>query len=224
MNGLRERTTRLFVVRHGQTADNVAMRYLGRRDERLTDTGRTQADRAAAALASFPIQVIFTSPLIRAADTAARIQEKCGAVLFEDVRLIEGSFGRWEGFRRDELIRSGGPDAERLLQWEADASCAPPGGESLQDVQARVVDFVSELEREWAGSAVALVSHVGPIKALLAYALDIPLLATRRLFLDPCSISVVDLGERPFVRLFNSHAHLGWESPRWAVLPGDAEL
>lgn len=220
MNGLHKQTTRLFVVRHGQTADNVQMRYLGRRDEPLTETGRIQADRAAAALSSFPIQAVFTSPLIRAADTAARIQKRCGAALFEDVRLVEGSFGRWEGLRRDEVIQCGSPDAELLFRWEADASCAPPGGESLEDVQARVIDFVSELEREWCGRAVALVSHVGPIKALLAYAMDIPLLATRRLFLDPCSISVVDLGEIPFVRLFNSHAHLGWESPRWAVLPG----
>jgi broad specificity phosphatase PhoE len=199
----------------------VEMRYLGRRDEPLTETGRKQADQAAAALSSFPIKAVFTSPLMRAADTAARIQGRCRAVLIEDSRLVEGSFGRWEGLRRDEVIQSGSPDAELLRRWETDASCAPPGGESLKDVQARVIGFVSDLEREWSGSTVALVSHVGPIKALLAYALDIPLLATRRLFLDPCSISVVDLGERPFVRLFNSHAHLGWESPRWAVLPGN---
>lgn len=221
MKGLPRQTTRLFVVRHGQTADNVEMRYLGRRDEPLTATGRKQADQTAAALSAFPIQAVYTSPLIRTADTAARIQERCRTVLIKDSRLVEGSFGRWEGLRRDEVIQSGGPDAELLLEWEADASCAPPGGESLKDVQARVVDFLTEVEREWSGRAIALVSHVGPIKALLAYAMGIPLLATRRLFLDPCSVSVVDLGERPFVRLFNSHAHLGWESPRWAVLPGN---
>jgi len=220
MNKIRKNTTRLFVIRHAQTADNVQMRYLGRRDEPLTDTGRIQADQAAAALSSFPIQAVYTSPLMRAADTAAKIQEACQTVLLEDSRLIEGSFGQWEGLRRDEVIRRGSPDVDLLAQWERDASCAPPEGESLKEVQMRVIDLVQELEREWSGNAIVLVSHVGPIKALLASALDISLIATRRLFLDPCSISVIDWGEHPFVRLFNSHAHLGWESPRWAVLPG----
>jgi broad specificity phosphatase PhoE len=220
MDKISTKTIRLFVIRHGQTADNVQMRYLGRRDEPLTDVGRRQADQTAVALSSFPIKAVYTSPLLRAADTAARIQNACSATLYEDTRLIEGSFGRWEGLRRDEVIRRGSPDVDLLAQWETDASCAPPGGESLEDIQSRVIRLVKELQQQRSGCSVALVSHVGPIKALLAYALDIPLLATQRLFLDPCSISVIDCGEQPFVRLFNSHAHLGWASPRWAVLPG----
>ncbi len=220
MNEVRKKTVRFFVIRHGQTADNVQMRYLGRRDEPLTDTGKKQAEQAAAALSSFPIAAVYTSPLSRAADTAVRIQSACRSELHKDERLIEGSFGRWEGLRRDEVIQSGNPDADLLLQWETNAGCAPPGGESLEEIQSRVIDLIQELRRECSGCTVALVSHVGPIKALLAYALDIPLLATRRLFLDPCSISVIDCGEHSFVRLFNSHAHLGWASPRWVVLPG----
>jgi broad specificity phosphatase PhoE len=217
---MEKRMVRFFVIRHGLTADNVQMRYLGSRDEPLTDTGRIQADRTASALRSFPIRAVYTSPLMRAADTAARIGEACRADLYVDSRLAEGSFGRWEGLRRDEVIQRGSPDVDLLARWETDASCSPPEGESLVRVQARVLGLVRELEGKWSGSSIALVSHVGPIKALLAAALDMRLESTRRLFLDPCSISVIDWGKRPFVRLFNSHAHLGWESPRWAVLPG----
>jgi ribonuclease H / adenosylcobalamin/alpha-ribazole phosphatase len=62
---------------------------------------------------------------------------------------------------------------------------------------------------------VVLVSHVGPIKALLCSALAAPLAAARRMFLDPGTLSVVDWGESPVIRLFNAHGHLGWEAARW---------
>ena len=220
MGETRIRVLRLFLVRHGETADNIEMRYLGRRDEPLTEKGMRQAEQTAAALSSFSIRTIFTSPLKRTADTAARIRDACSAALFTDSRLIEGSFGRWEGMSRDEVIKAGGMDAELLARWESDASAAPPEGESLEEIKMRVMSLVEELMENGAQFPVVLVSHVGPIKALLASALDVPLEATRRMFLDPCSISVVDWGKRPFLRLFNSHAHLGWERPRWATLPG----
>lgn len=220
MGTTEKRTLRIFLVRHGETADNIEMRYLGRRDEPLTESGIHQAEKTADALASFPIRTIYTSPLKRTTDTAARIRDACGAALYADTRLIEGSFGRWEGLSRYEVMKSGGNDAELLARWERDASAAPPGGESLEAIQVRVMSLVGELLENELQFPVALVSHVGPIKALLASALDIPLEATRRLFLDPCSISVVDWGGRPLLRLFNSHAHLGWSTPRWADLPG----
>jgi probable phosphoglycerate mutase len=219
MSGTRKQALRFFLVRHGETAENVKMRYLGRRDEPLTESGMRQAEQVAAALSSFPIRAIYSSPLKRAADTAARIREACGAALYADTRLIEGSFGRWEGLSRDEVIRSGGEDAELLARWESNARASPPGGESLEEIRERAMGLVEELIENERQFPAVLVSHVGPIKALLASALDIPLEATRRLFLDPASISVVDWGPRPFLRLFNSHAHLGWSTPRWANLP-----
>ena len=63
---------------------------------------------------------------------------------------------------------------------------------------------------------IVLVSHVGPIKALLAASLDLPLdRGGRRIFLDPGTVSVVDWGDPPILRLCNSHAHAGWTSARW---------
>jgi ribonuclease H / adenosylcobalamin/alpha-ribazole phosphatase len=220
MGNIQKRMLRLFLVRHGETADNVKMRYLGIRNEPLTAAGMEQAYHVADALASFPIRTVYTSPLKRAADTANRIRQACMAPLYEDPRLMEGSFGRWEGLSRDEVLKLGSPDAELLARWEEDAAIAPPGGESLKDVQVRMLSLVDELKEKELESPVVLVSHVGPIKALLASALDVPLEATRRMFLDPCSISVVDWGSHPLLRLFNSHAHLGWSTPRWTTIPG----
>jgi probable phosphoglycerate mutase len=207
--------TRFYIVRHGETGENVRMRYLGTRDEPLTDEGERQARRAAEALSQLPVRLILSSPMRRAADTAARIQRACGVGLRLDARLAEGSFGRWEGLNRDEVLRLGEPDAGLLFRWESDPSCAPPGGESILDIQRRVVGLMEELRHEFPASSLVLVSHVGPIKALLAAALDIPLQATRRMFLDPGTISVVEWGRKPVLRLFNCHAHLGWASARW---------
>ncbi len=208
-------TLRFFLVRHGETADNMQMRYLGIRDEPLTERGMLQARRAADALSQLPLRIVISSPLRRAADTAARICEACGAELRLDSRLAEGSFGSWEGLTRAEVLKLGSRDAEMLARWESDPSAAPPGGESIESVQKRMIQLGVELGGEFPGSSVVLVSHVGPIKALLTAVLDVPLQASRRLFLDPGTISVVEWGEHPFLRLFNSHAHLGWASARW---------
>lgn len=62
---------------------------------------------------------------------------------------------------------------------------------------------------------MVLVSHMGPIKALLCAALDLPLTRSSRIFLDPATISVIDWGPQPVVRLVNSHAHLGFAQARW---------
>jgi broad specificity phosphatase PhoE len=75
-----------------------------------------------------------------------------------------------------------------------------------------VVDLVEGLDHQ---GPVALVSHVGPIKALLCAAMGLPLTATRRVFLDPATVSVVDWATTPIVRLVNSHCHLGWAEARW---------
>ncbi len=210
-----QRATRFFLVRHGETAENLRMRYVGTADVPLADSGMQQAGKVAEALSHFSIGTIVTSPLRRAADTAARIQEACGAKLRIDSRLAEGSFGRWEGRTRDEVLKLGAQDATLLARWESDPSCSPPGGESIESIQKRARLLVEDLANEFAGNSVVLVSHVGPIKALLAAVLDIPLQATRRMFLDPATISVVEWGPHPLLRLFNSHAHLGWPIPRW---------
>jgi broad specificity phosphatase PhoE len=215
MDSTSQKPLRFFLVRHGETAENARMRYLGTRDEPLTEKGMRQALQVADALSQLPIAAIISSPMRRAADTAAPIQKACGVELRVDRRLAEGSFGRWEGLSRAEVLDLGNPDAEMLARWESDPSCAPPGGESINDVQKRVIRLVEELKEEFAGSSVVLVSHVGPIKALLAAALGVSPQASRRLFLDPGTISVIEWSSHPLLRLFNSHAHLGWPSARW---------
>ena len=100
------RMLRLFLLRHGETADNRQMRYLGIRDAALTENGILQASRAAEALSQLPIEIVITSPLRRAVDTASKIQVACGIELRLESRLAEGSFGSWEGLTRADVLVS----------------------------------------------------------------------------------------------------------------------
>lgn len=203
---------RLLLARHGEIPSNREFRYVGSLDEPLAAAGLEQADRLAAALASLPVRAVYSSPLLRTRETARRIAAAHELPLRLEPRLREQAFGEWEGLTRAQVLES---DGERLRGWEGDLSLAPPGGESLAAVQARMLDLVGELALDHTGDCLVLVSHVGPIKALLCAALGVPLAAARHMFLDPATLSVVDWGAHPVVRLFNAHGHLGWDAARW---------
>lgn len=206
---------RLFLVRHGESPSNRELRYLGSRDEPLTERGLRQAECLAVALADLPLAAVYASPLRRASQTGQLIADRLRVPLQPEPRLLEQGFGEWEGLTRAELLGRGAAESEGLLRCEADPALAPPGGESLASVERRVRALLADLAAEHPGAWVTLVSHVGPIKALLCAALAAPLTAARRLFLDPGTLSVIDWGEAPVVRLFNAHGHLGWREARW---------
>src|SRR6185436_7148724 len=170
---------RLFLARHGETPGNREMRYLGSVDEALSSGGVEQAERLAAALGPLPLAAVYASPLRRAAETGRRIAAARGLDLRLEARLREQCFGAWEGLTRSDVLEQGGREA--LLRWESDLALAPPGGESLTAVQTRMIALVENLRQEHAGVWVVLVSHVGPIKALLCAALDAPLATARHL-------------------------------------------
>jgi len=203
---------RLYLVRHGEVDANREMRYLGRRDDPLNTNGRRQARRLAEAFTHLPVDAVRTSPLARARCTAEAIIDATGAAFQDDDRLLELDFGSWEGLTRKEVL---GRDRDGLEIWERDPSLPTPAGDSLELVRDRVVHLADELLSVHAGGSVVLVSHVGPVKTLLNAALGLQFGTPSRIFLDPATISVVDWSAEPVVRLINSHAHLGWASPRW---------
>jgi len=211
--------TRLILVRHGETVANREFRYIGRRDDALSERGVAQAKQLAEALAMLPIAAVYSSPLQRAYQTALPIAARHGLEVRKADDLREGDFGMWEGYTRDEIIARGGQEAEYLFAWQRDAALAPPGGESLVDMRDRACAATTSLAQAHPGQMVVLVSHVGPVKALLCTALGAPLTSMFHIFLDPATISVVDWQDTgSVVRLVNSHAHLGWDQARWMRL------
>ena len=209
-------TTRLVLVRHGETLANREFRYIGARDDALSERGYGQAEKLAEALSILPIVAVYSSPLQRAYQTAAPIATQCQAQLQVLDELTECHFGEWEGLSRMEVLARSSQDERLLHTWEADPTIAPPGGESFASVHTRVCAAVERLALVHPDQTIVLVSHVGPIKVLLCAALGAPLSSLFQIFLDPATISVIDWRQsRPLVRLLNSHAHLGWDQARW---------
>lgn len=161
-------TTRLAVLRHGPTADNVARRLQGRRDTPLSAEGRAAVRRwrLPADLAAPNVRWV-TSPLARARETAALLHP-AGAGRLEVVpALIESDWGAWEGQRLADL-RARDPVGMATIEARG-LDRRPPGGESPRDVQARLRTWL-RLVAEGALPLTVAVTHKGVIRALLALA------------------------------------------------------
>jgi ribonuclease H / adenosylcobalamin/alpha-ribazole phosphatase len=209
--------TRLYLIRHGETLANREYRYIGTRDDPLSALGETQALPLAEALSGLPIAAVYSSPSQRTYQTAIPVAAHHSLAVQRIDDLRECNFGLWEGLSRAEVLERSPEDSQRLREWEHNTSIAPPGGESFEALQLRVVTAVERLAHTHPDQAIALVSHVGPIKVLLGAALGAPLSSAFRIFLDPATISVVDWRDATYatIRLVNSHAHLGWQEARW---------
>jgi probable phosphoglycerate mutase len=178
----------LFLVRHGQTADTVARRFAGGSipGPPLDDSGREQAKRAAEALADAGAVAVLTSPIVRAVETAEVIANRLGLPMTTDPAWRECEFGQWEGLRFDEA-------AERfpaeVAAWRASTSSPAPGGESLDQMTARIVAARDEVLRRFAAEPVIVVTHSMPIRALTRLVLDAPPDAIHRLRPAPGSVT-----------------------------------
>jgi len=147
----------IYLVRHGQTAFNRERRLQGHVDSPLTELGLRQARAVAGLLADLtrrePGWRVISSPLDRARTTAAVVAEALGAQVEEDARLIELSWGEWDGRLRAEL-EAAHPQAFGRSGWAFDA----PTGESYEAVCARVADWLASLPPEPERRVIA-VSH-----------------------------------------------------------------
>ena len=196
-----------ILLRHGQTPMSVQKRYAGRTDVPLTDTGVQQAADVAKRLATAGLGVIVTSPLQRTAQTAQAVAAVTGAAVVTDGGFRETDFGAWEGLTFTE-VRERWP--AELTAWLADPEVAPPGGESFTDVNARVTAALDRVLAARAGQTVLIVSHVTPIKMLVAAALLAPPPALYRMHLDVAALCEIDwYADGPAVlRSFNDTGHL----------------
>lgn len=180
--------TRIIAVRHGETAWNVDTRIQGQLDIPLNEKGRWQAQRLARALAaSEPMAALYSSDLLRAWDTAKSIADSTGLAVVTDTGLRERAFGRFEGKTFVELEASW---PQETLRWrERDPDWAPPGGESLLEVRARVLQTVDTLAAQHVGEQIVLVSHGGVLDALYRAAAGLDIRAPRTWLLGNASIN-----------------------------------
>lgn len=198
----------LYIVRHGRTESNASGLLLGRADPPLDAFGRWQADRAATWLSpakGVSLDRIISSPLARARETADALAQRspAGIEVALDDRFIELDYGEWD----QKPIGDIRPAQWRA--WQADVDFAPPGGESLAELHQRVVGALDELVEEARSGHVAIVSHVSPIKSIVAWALGVGVEVSWRMFVTNAAISTVSMANgRPQLHRFNDTAHL----------------
>lgn len=184
----------LFLVRHGQTAANAAGQLLGRADPPLTALGERQA--AALAIALPKPHRLLSSPLRRARDTAAAF----GVEAEIDDRWIELDYGELDGLPAASVT------GDVWRRWRADCGFVPAGGESLRELGARVREACEELAPDACDHDVVVVTHVSPIKAAVAWALDVGDAVAWRMFVEDAAVARIAIGPHgPALRSFNEH-------------------
>jgi probable phosphoglycerate mutase len=158
----------ILLARHGETDDNVPpLRFQGQRDTPLNDVGRAQARELAERVAALdpPVASLWSSDLSRARETAEIVGARIGLEPRLDARLREGWRGEWEGFLFEQIEAA---DPERYAAWRAPREPDGfrfPGGESLAEQQARVLEALREIAT--AGDVSLVVCHGGSIRTML---------------------------------------------------------
>lgn len=199
--------TRVFLIRHGQTAWNAALRMQGQLDIPLNEVGHRQAAQLAQALAGERLAAIYSSDLQRAVQTAQALAASTGMVVSTNADLRERCFGNFEGHTYAEIESRWPIDSARWRRREP--GFGPPGGESLEQFYGRCVAVTLALAAAHAGQAIAIVAHGGVLDCLYRAALGIALDAPRSWQLDNATINRVLFNGQGFALVgWNDHAHL----------------
>ena len=149
---------KLYIIRHGQTDGNIAKKIQGRQDIPLNERGHFQAQCLGKAMENRPITAVFSSPQIRAMETAIAVASPAGVPVIPVRDLMEINYGVWEGKTEEELLR----DDRALYEawWSHPAETAPPEGESINQVNERCRQAWKEIKPQLTGDA-AIVAHGG---------------------------------------------------------------
>lgn len=172
-----EQITRLIAIRHGETPWNAVGRLQGHQDIPLNELGMAQARRVAHALREEGIEQLYSSDLLRARQTAEAVSSVLGLPVHIESGLRERGFGVFEGLSFAELERD---HPEHALRWKRrEPGYRPEGGESLQDLQERVLAALTGIAQAHPGQHVAVVAHGGVLDMVYRIAARLPIDAPR---------------------------------------------
>ena len=178
---------KLYLIRHGETDYNNALRFQGQTDIPLNQKGIEQAEKAADFFRDIPLQAIYTSTLIRAKTTAEIIAGVKGMEVQETDALREMSFGIWENMNSKDIQK------KYAKEWKdffaSPARTTIPQGESMSDVQKRAYPTVQEILDRYPEGDVAFVAHGGIIRVLMCTMLGLDLNRAWHLHVGNASIT-----------------------------------
>ncbi len=206
---IRIRMTQLLLIRHGQSTWNAEGRIQGWADPPLSETGLDQARKLAQRLAAdgYTLAAIYSSPLLRARQTAEQVAQALELPVQADERLKENGVGKFTGLTGQEV-------EQQFPEWWAARRVSqewipPPDGEDRNSFASRAAAVMAHIVADHSEQTVAVVSHGGILGAYLIHALEMSIHRSSPFQFDNASLSVVQIGEHR-IRLLklNDTAHL----------------
>jgi len=201
-------STRICLVRHGETPWNAEKRLQGQIDIDLNAAGQAQADAAARWLSRLPVGALYSSDLLRARQTAGCIASRLGLAPTLVPEFRERCYGLFQGLTYDEA-RERHPDHYHAFQSRDPDYAFPMGGESLRQFHQRVTDRLHRLAAEHAGQTVVLVTHGGVLDIVNRFVRGNPLEAPRDFLIPNAGINWVTVsGDQWSLETWGETAHL----------------
>jgi probable phosphomutase (TIGR03848 family) len=177
--------TNLLLIRHA-TNDWVGKRLAGwTPGVHLNEEGRAQAEALAKRLADVPLAALYSSPLERTLETAQPLADACGLTVQIREALGEAQVGEWTGKSLDDLK----DDKLWPIIHVYPSEARFPGGESMREIQTRMVIELDAIRDDHPDQTVAVVSHSDPIKLAVAHYAGLPLDLFQRLSISPASVT-----------------------------------
>lgn len=188
---------RLYLIRHGETEYNKLKKNQGQIDIPLNEYGRELARKTGEGLADVPFDLCFCSPLSRARKTAELILEGRNVPIITDQRLIEISFGRYEGrCWNPETWDEEMPKDFQCFFTKPAQYVAPDDGESLEKLRARTGAFLREIctKEEYRNDTILVSTHGGALASMIANIRNLPM---EQFWGDGCSkncgVTIIDV-------------------------------
>ncbi len=201
-------TCRIYLVRHGETAWNAQLKFQGHADIALSAKGLVQAEKLSRRLAKCEIAAVYASDLIRAWEMARILARPHHLNVIPCIAFREINFGLWEGLTVEEIKK----EYQELLRqwWRGPLETRVPQGETLNEVVNRVNKLVKEIIDKHATQQIIIVSHGGPIRAIVGAVLGMDLNQYWRLRLDNGCLTIIDFPapDKGIVTLLNDCSHL----------------
>ncbi len=203
--------TRLYLIRHGVTIWNNESKYQGHSDVPLAESGRQQAQLAAAWLQKEKLAAVYASDLNRAFETAQIIAATHDLAVISIPALREMNFGVWEGLTFNQIKEN---YADLVEIWSTTPEkLLIPDGESFDQLKARAHRALMELVARHPEENIVVVSHGGTIRTLICAVLDLPLNRIWQFRQDNTAVNIIDFyGKKAILSLLNSTAHLEQQS------------
>lgn len=166
---------RIYVTRHGQTEWNALGKLQGRKDIELNEVGREQAAKVRNKLKNEKIDIIISSTLKRAKETAKIINKEFNVDIIEDIRLIERGYGDFEGITKTELKEMKKKDSRINEAFNYIKNLSIYNMETMQDLCKRIYDFLDEITKKYKDKNILLVTHGSASIPIKCYFMKYPL-------------------------------------------------